>query len=690
MALRLEYFEYLKSFNNTCTCKYLYENIKERGLIALRHDVDHDIDVALEMAKLENDLKIKATYFVLPGVSYWHEKQFIDKCLQIQDYGHEIGLHINVLAEWFRNETDDIEKSLQNQIDYLRNGGISISGISAHGDSSCYDGNFCNYWIFKELKPSNPLIDENDITAEGPISNTDRKLHYPKTNFLIRRDNKKFPLWSLSLKKFNLLYHAWHLDFNNYYSDSGGSWINGKDPINIEFDSERTQINMHPIYWKGPQRTFFFLSPARSGSLWLSTILENATSLITRHEYILNQDFFNGNHNDKLTFYFKSLEEDPKLVEKKIEDALKEYQCHPEKDFAEVNVYLSSFIEILKSKFPQSQFIHLYRNPADTIRSIMNRDWYDTPDDLNHPKLIDKNLNTKFERVCSYVFNTNKKLFQTCDKTIFFDSVSLNENNLIDELNSIGIIYHKRLAKKIFSKKINVTKKEKQLFKEFKKWTPYQKYIYYKGIFYLNNYLGKEYETNKIVQTIKFNIKGYKSLQDKIIFIFYGLLRSFIRTIIIFARKIKQIELPFDENKFILNQINNQNLFKYNSYGEIKESSLFFKTKDLNRHSYIDLFAKEGLGVNKKYYLSGEFEIIGEKKSVVSIFLISYLNSSDNHLRRLGSLNKYRNKLEFSSAPHPKASNINIRVYVNKKFATEELIEIRYKIFLRKHLNNLS
>ena len=684
MALRLEYSEYIRNFKNTCTLSEFYKNDKGKGLIALRHDVDHDLDLALEMARFENELKIRSTYFVLPGVSYWSEDKFLDKCLQIQDYGHEIGLHINLLAEWFKSETDDIEKSLETQINFLRNAGISLSGIAAHGDSSCYEGNFSNYWMFKELKPIDPYKEENNRTAEGPYSKSDRKLSYPKSNYLVRSDNKKFSLWSLSMKKFNLLYHAWHLNHDNYFSDSGGYWLNGKDPINEVFSSKRIQINIHPIYWKGPQRTYFFLSTARSGSLWLSTILENATSLKTRHEYILNQDFFKGNHNDKLTFYFKSLEDDPKLVESKIEEALKEYECQPENDFAEVNVYLSSFVDLLKNKFPHSVFIHLFRNPSDTIKSIMNRDWYDTPNDLNHPKLLEKNLNTKFDRVCSYVFNTNKKLFKTCDKSIYFDSISKDENNLINELESIGIKYHKRLAKNLFSKKINLTKKEKQIFKEFKNWKLYQKYKYYKYFLNLNQYVGEKYSANKMLKSDYINSKEFLLSKNRFIYLCVYFLENTTKIIFLLIRKIKKLILPFEKKKFIIEDLKSENLFIYNCEAYLKQSSVLFKTLNLNLHSYVDLFGKLGLSVSRNYYLSGEFQIVGEIDSVISIFLISYCKN--DYSRRLGSVNKYRNRIEFSSAPHPNAKKINIRIHINKKYSSKKEIELKYKFHLRKHL----
>ena len=66
MTISSDYFQYLEHFRKTCTLNYFYKNKKKSNLIALRHDIDHDIDIALEMAYFEYKSNIKSTYFVLP------------------------------------------------------------------------------------------------------------------------------------------------------------------------------------------------------------------------------------------------------------------------------------------------------------------------------------------------------------------------------------------------------------------------------------------------------------------------------------------------------------------------------------------------------------------------------------------------------------------------------------------------
>ena len=53
MSVRQDYFEYLAHFGHTVTVRELADAPGQPDMVALRHDVDHDLDVALEMAYWE-------------------------------------------------------------------------------------------------------------------------------------------------------------------------------------------------------------------------------------------------------------------------------------------------------------------------------------------------------------------------------------------------------------------------------------------------------------------------------------------------------------------------------------------------------------------------------------------------------------------------------------------------------------
>jgi hypothetical protein len=69
---------------------------KDRGLdsiILIRHDIDENIRFALDMAKVEAERNIKATYYFRMKKNVF-EPEIIDK---IASYGHEIGYHYETL-----------------------------------------------------------------------------------------------------------------------------------------------------------------------------------------------------------------------------------------------------------------------------------------------------------------------------------------------------------------------------------------------------------------------------------------------------------------------------------------------------------------------------------------------------------------------------------------------------------------
>lgn len=72
-----------------------------------RHDIDHSIHNALEMAKIEHNLGIKSTYFIHLHNEFYNffEKEISKIIIQLKKLGHEIGLHFDV---HFYSITDDL------------------------------------------------------------------------------------------------------------------------------------------------------------------------------------------------------------------------------------------------------------------------------------------------------------------------------------------------------------------------------------------------------------------------------------------------------------------------------------------------------------------------------------------------------------------------------------------------------
>jgi len=111
----------------------LKDDIKKTAkIIVMRHDVDHDLSLALNFAKIEKELGISATYFIRLHAKYnpyFSQNYLIIK--ELEKLGHELGLHHDCdfaalskeeAEEFFRRDAAIFEKM----------SGVKLNGISAH------------------------------------------------------------------------------------------------------------------------------------------------------------------------------------------------------------------------------------------------------------------------------------------------------------------------------------------------------------------------------------------------------------------------------------------------------------------------------------------------------------------------------------------------------------------------------
>jgi hypothetical protein len=78
------------------TFHFFDEQYKNKSIL-LRHDLEFSVPIALEMAQVEADLGIKATYFIQLHSEFYNtlEKATVKSILKIQKLGHQIGLHFD-------------------------------------------------------------------------------------------------------------------------------------------------------------------------------------------------------------------------------------------------------------------------------------------------------------------------------------------------------------------------------------------------------------------------------------------------------------------------------------------------------------------------------------------------------------------------------------------------------------------
>lgn len=85
----------------------------ENKSILLRHDVEFSVPIALQMAKIENQLGIKATYFVQLHGDFYNalEKSTFRQLKEIESLGHRLELHFDAHF-WEITKKDQLKRFL--------------------------------------------------------------------------------------------------------------------------------------------------------------------------------------------------------------------------------------------------------------------------------------------------------------------------------------------------------------------------------------------------------------------------------------------------------------------------------------------------------------------------------------------------------------------------------------------------
>lgn len=426
----------------------LVRHPRRANVIALRHDIDHDLDLALELAAAECARGLSATYFLLHTAPYWGDPLFDVKVRQLEAYGHEVGLHVNVLTEWHAAAVGDVEASLARHLGTLRGTGVTVTGTSAHGDGRCYDDQFINYWMWKEARGRVPAKSEAGLSAEGvPTDDPDRQIEYPPDHLLVRSDRRTFPLWSISQKELGIAYEAAKARSDSYWSDTGGTW-RGRDPFAADLRSGRHQILIHPWWWRAEPRAVFCLATARSGSKWLARLIDSASSAVGVHDWTLNHDRKGRSYPTRIRtrFDYQELIDDPQEAARLVRIGFA-HRRFLKRDAVEVNTYLEPFVDYLRAGNPEPRIVHLHRDGREVVRSILDRGWYGAPFDPGHRSIPIPGWNklTQLERGCWYFRYTQERLMDAADHSISLDRATNEPDYVADAL---GIVLHPLLLDK--------------------------------------------------------------------------------------------------------------------------------------------------------------------------------------------------------------------------------------------------
>jgi hypothetical protein len=145
-----------------------------------------------------------------------------DAIRTIQSLGHEIGWHNNILSEMIRckYKPSELEEKINDMIWLFTLNDIRVHGSASHGDPLCYEYGFVNYEVFKGMDYQRK---ENDRIGE-------RKINFNP----------------VSMQDVLLDYEAYHIPYDVYYSEPGGSWNSLGYPKPNDYPGKRIQILIHP------------------------------------------------------------------------------------------------------------------------------------------------------------------------------------------------------------------------------------------------------------------------------------------------------------------------------------------------------------------------------------------------------------------------------------------------------------
>lgn len=199
------------------------------GTIGLRHDVDDNegsLVTALHLAEWENEHGYSSTYFLLHGSHYWGAEMLM-AAERIEELGHEVGLHVNAIAEALRTNRDP-RVILREAIDELRTA-ARVVGCVAHGDDLCHRAWFVNDEMFSESARPSCGDPRRTIAFDGVSVN----------------------LHPVSRGDYGLEYDASWLSRGNYLSDSGGKWSQEFARVVEVFSQRSGQLHVlqHPDHW---------------------------------------------------------------------------------------------------------------------------------------------------------------------------------------------------------------------------------------------------------------------------------------------------------------------------------------------------------------------------------------------------------------------------------------------------------
>lgn len=199
-------------------------------------------------------------------------------------------------------------------------------------------------------------------------------------------------------------------------------WVT-RNQIKIKFDTLPVKDCVNK--WFLERNIFFLLGIGRSGTKFLSELLNDDKNAIVFHEPIPEDfDAFCTAHKDKKSA-FRYIN---KYRKKKMYSLVKDVDV---KTYGEVNSALRYHVEALTKCFPHAKTLHLVRDGRDVVRSFMSRVHYTKRSKGHHalrpskrdPMHLNWDRLSRFERICWLWADANRCARQHLNRYVKFENV---------------------------------------------------------------------------------------------------------------------------------------------------------------------------------------------------------------------------------------------------------------------------
>jgi hypothetical protein len=238
--------QFLATADAVVAMREVYAGNRDPRVIGMRHDVDNHADAlatAVALAEWEAIHGWRSTYFLLHTARYWKDGRWRRAAETIAALGHEIGLHVDALAQALMHGGDPHELVCE-ALQELRDAGHVVTGVVGHGNQPvCHVAAFANDEQFVECVRDNMGAPDRELTYEGRTLRIDP---HPLSDYGLEYE-------SIGLRMYESADGIMRTRPGQVYNtDSGRKWYYPFEQTVADFEAitdGQLHLLIHPDHW---------------------------------------------------------------------------------------------------------------------------------------------------------------------------------------------------------------------------------------------------------------------------------------------------------------------------------------------------------------------------------------------------------------------------------------------------------